>query len=488
MFNLYKKSGITMIALVVTIIILLILASIVTSIITKTNIIKRTTDAKNTYLSSQSTEMSQILSISNEIDTIVSNNNNDYSKEFIWLKNNQMLTNSDNISNYNNIYPGITTGTMFLNYNINDSNIYKARDLQIATSQVALSYLYAYSKSNDIQYLEKAKSIADNLINNIEFKKDYAHSSSDTPVELACFPSQTKMNDGRWTYSSDFESSPNGSLIFCKVLIDISNITGDSKYATEALKVIDSWIFIQEKLGNGALPSSIYYAKLAWGEGMWPIWKQLPLDIAYSVYIAGNSAYKYTNDNKYKKFVDDYFNFTYNSFESNFGTFTFEKNGKNYVLPYEYIYKNDDGSLIGVNNSSQDNSFSVNNDITTDQLFYIELGLALYDSNSKYSIEFMNTINELQFDNGQFWGEYTKLGEKGSFIETTVELVNSGFYIKLKKILNQNDNIDNIKSMLLSLQKKSSNVNVNGAWTWSADSNSFVIESLATAVLLEEIY
>ncbi len=488
MFNLFKKkSGITMIALVVTIIILLILATIVTNIISNTNIFKRATNARNIYMDSQFNEISQVSSVSNEIDKIIKNNN-DYSQEFIWLKDNQLLVNNENISSYTNIYNGITPGTMFLNYNINDSTIYNPRDLQIATSQIALTYLYAYNESKDSEYLEKAKLIAENLINNVEFTKDYAHSSEDPVTQLTCFPSQTKMNDGKWTYSSDLYSAPNGSLIFCKLLLDLTNVTGDSKYATEALKVIDSWIFIQGKIGNGALPNSIYYANLGWGEGMWPTLNQLPLDIAYSVYIAGNSAYNYTKDSKYKKFVDDYFNFVYNSFKNNSGMFTFSKNGTDYYLPYEYIYKTDDEKLIGVNNSNQDNSFSINNDITTDQLFYIELGLSLYDSNSDYAKNFMNTINELQFNDGQFWGEYTKNGEKGSFAETTVELVNSGFYIKLKKIFNQTNDIDKIKTMLLKLQKKSNDVNVNGAWNWSADENSFVIESLATAVLLEEIY
>ena len=232
----------------------------------------------------------------------------------------------------------------------------------------------------------------------------------------------------------------------------------------------------------------MYYTnELSWGEGMWPTWVEYPLDISYSIYLAGMSAYQYTGDIKFKEFVDDYFSFVNNSFENYNGTFSFMKNGTEYKLPYEYICE-ENSTYKGKNQSNQNYTNSETNDITTDQLFYTLLGLTLYNKDSKYVSEFIQAIDTLQFEDGKFWGEYTINGEKGSFEETDIEILNTAFYIRMLKICNKTEDIPKIVEMLIKNRQNSDDLNVKGAWTWNVGEKSFVIETLATSVIIQELY
>lgn len=526
-----KNEGITIITLVITIIILLILAgTAIFSILGENGIITKTKQAKSFADKAQFEENVDMLITMYQITSTTDTNKNayaeltetlnkygycyekndnilkitykQYSKEINlsendkeddetleWLTENNLLVSKNNLDKYSSTYNNIKEGTVFLNYNINEKEIYNPRDLSLASAQYGLALISSFNKTKKNKYLEMAKLIGNNIIENKTFEKEYAHASEEKGEKLTCITSQMKMNNGKWTYDSQYYTYPLDSLMSCKLLIELTNKTGDTKYAEKALKVIDTWIYIQGKVGTGALPSYMYYTnELSWGEGMWPIWTEFPLDISYSLYLSGISAYKYTGEIKYKKFVDDYFSFVNNAFKNYNATFSFVKNGNTYKLPYEYVCKTSETTYVGKNQSNQTFVDSEKNDITTDQLFYMVLGLALYDKDSNYVTEFLKSINEIQFENGKFWGEYTINGEKGSFEENSVEILNSAFYIRLLRICDQTDNIPNIIKMLTANRKKSNDKNVNGSWTWNAEETSYVIETLATSVILQEVY
>lgn len=524
-----KNKGITLVALIITIIVLLIFAGVTISMIFGDNgIINKAKIAKNNTNKSQFEENIEIaettykltLKVENEqiayeelkrtIDNygysyeeenkILKITNNEYTKtinleqieqeneSMKWMKENDLIVTSSNIDNYSSKYPGIGEGTVFLNYNINQKDIYNPRDLSLASAQYGLSLISIYEKTNDNEDLEKAKLIGNNILNNKVFEKEYAHANNTSGTMLTCISSENKMNNGKWTYNSDYYTYPLDSLMSCKFLIELTRKTGDSKYAETAIKVINTWIYIQKEVGIGALPNYMYYTdELSWGEGMWPTWTEYPLDISYSLYLAGMSAYQYTGDIKFKEFVDNYFSFVNKSFKDYNGTFTFIKNGTKYKLPYEYICK-ENSTYKGKNQSNQNYTNSETNDITTDQLFYIILGLTLYNKDSEYVSEFLQTIDILQFEDGKFWGEYTINGEKGNFEETDIEILNSAFYIRALKICNKTGNISKIVEMLIKNRQSSEDQNVEGAWTWNASDKSYVIETLATSVIIQELY
>ncbi len=202
------------------------------------------------------------------------------------------------------------------------------------------------------------------------------------------------------------------------------------------------------------------------------------------MFLAFNEAYKYSNDIKYKNSMDSYFNFVFDALENKSGTFSFNKDGVDYILPYEKIGE------VGLNQDNYDNTYKETNDFTTDQLFYTVLGIVSYDKNNYYSKEFLKAIKRISLDNSKFYGEYTINGDKGSNEETVVESVNTGFYLMLLEMYSSDVNeISNINNIALSKKLVSMDKNVNGAYIWNFDSdNPHVVETLATAVLLKSIY
>lgn len=524
-----KSKGITLVALIITIIILLILSGVTISMILGENgIINKAKNAKNNTNRSKFEENVEIAETTYKMNLKVENEqiayaelkktienygysyevedktlkitNNEFTKtinleqveneneSLEWMKVNNLIVTSKNIGNYSSKYSGIEEGTVFLNYDINKKDIYNPRDLSLASAQYGSALISTYSKTNDDEYLEKAKLIGNNILENKVFEKEYAHANNTNGNMLTCISSENKMNNGKWTYNSDYYTYPLDSLMSCKFLIELTRITGDTQYAETAIKVINSWIYVQKEVGTGALPNYMYYTnELSWGEGMWPTWVEYPLDISYSIYLAGMSAYQYTGDIKFKEFVDDYFSFVNNSFENYNGTFSFMKNGTEYKLPYEYICK-ENSTYKGKNQSNQNYTNSETNDITTDQLFYTLLGLTLYNKDSKYVSEFIQATDTLQFEDGKFWGEYTINGEKGSFEETDIEILDTAFYIRMLKICNKTEDIPKIVEMLIKNRQHSDDLNVKGAWTWNAGEKSFVIETLATSVIIQELY
>lgn len=487
-----KKQGITLIALVVTILILLILASVTINLLFGDNgIIKKANEAKGKTESESLKESQELESSSQAIDSIVNNG-----KNLKWLINNKMVVSSENYEYYNNQYNGIKIGTSFLTYNLNTKEIYKPRDATISTSQYGLALLSAYKTINDSAYLNKAIEIGNATIDKKVFTQQILHKTGENGTEFKFIAARTseKSDSSDWTYDSGSYSYSIDSLLMCKFLIELSNATGDDAYANIALNVTDAWILAQDKIGSGALPTYYYYmteADAGTGyEGMHFLKKEYPLDIAYSVYLGGMAAYNYTENTKYKDFVDKYFNFMNNAFKNNNATFTFTKDSKQYTLPYEYIAKDSNGNYIGMNQKNQDPfDNNISNDITTDQLFYITLGLASYDRNSEYVKSFYNSINALEFENGKFWGEYTKSGNKGIFEETMPEVIDSAFYIRLINMLEDNPSkVENVKNMLNGIKKESSDPNVDGAWTWDINEDGYIIETEAVAVLIQQLY
>ncbi len=407
---------------------------------------------------------------------------------YTFLRETDLLVTPDNVDELNKFYNGITVGTLLLNYDTRDDTLpINNKDLTLGTTQFGLALLSAYENTKDKVYLDRAILIGENTINNKTFNAKYASGVNDD--DLTLYVSRVNMNNGEWGYDlKTVESYPLDSLFNCAFMIELSKVTNDSKYAENALKVIDSWIYIQKKFADderkGALPYYVYYASkdvLKWGEGMWPSW-DAPSDIAYSLYLSGMSAYEYTGDSKYKEFVDDYYSYLFNMFENYNGTFTWKENGISYTLPYEFIV--DD--LYGVNKSNYNYVNGVDTDITTDQLFYTVLGVASYDAESKYPKEFKKSIDKIMLDNGTFYGEYTIDGKKGTGLETTIEIVNTGFYLKLSRLMNEY-NCSSFVDTILDARLKNNNSYALNGWAWDYSSEAFYIEALSSAVLSEEL-
>lgn len=56
------------------------------------------------------------------------------------------------------------------------------------------------------------------------------------------------------------------------------------------------------------------------------------------------------------------------------------------------------------------------------------------------------------------------------------------------KICNKTEDIPKIVEMLIKNRQNSDDLNVKGAWTWNVGEKSFVIETLATSVIIQELY
>ena len=251
-----KSKGITLVSLIITIIILLILAGVTISMILGENgIINKAKNAKNNTNRSQFEENVEIAEITYKMNLKVENEqiayaelkktienygysyevedktlkitNNEFTKtinleqveteneSLEWMKVNNLIVTSKNIGNYSSKYSGIEEGTVFLNYDINKKDIYNPRDLSLASAQYGLALISTYSKTNDNEYLENAKLIGNNILENKVFKKEYAHANNTNGNMLTCISSENKMNNGKWTYNSDYYTYPLDSLMSC---------------------------------------------------------------------------------------------------------------------------------------------------------------------------------------------------------------------------------------------------------------------------------
>jgi len=430
---------------------------------------------------------------------------------YSWLEDNNMVVTPENKDELINTYglTGITDGTVLLNYvvmGVPGSTPADSRDLSLSSSQVGITYVDFYKSTNNPEYKRRAVLIADNVINNKIVRGKFTLWGENENLTFI-YPQTNMQDDGHggkiWNHDSGYiELYPIDSLMNVKLLLDVYEITNDDNYKNTALEVLDSWIYIQGLFsgvfcgeGAGALPYIVYREsdddtfRLTW---------TAPNDIAYSLYESSQKAYEITNDNKYKTFQDNYFNFLIKSLSSENGTFTINKNGNNYILPYEYTLANesDEGgtctaTLYGVNQKNQPPyNYDSTNDITTDQLFYTILGLMKYDKNNYYSKEFYKSLKAISLNGESFYGEYSITGEKGSY-QVEEESVNSGFYIEMLKIYDaSNEEINTVVKALLREQEHSTHPAVNKAWKWDfgdkyGDEDN--IESLATAVILKSL-
>lgn len=430
---------------------------------------------------------------------------------YSWLEDNTMVVTPENKDELINTYglTGITDGTVLLDYvvmGVPGSTPEDSRDLSLSSSQVGITYVDFYKMTNNPEYKRRAVLIADNVINNKVVTGKFNLWGENENLTFT-YPQTNMQDDGHggmiWNHDSGYiEIYPIDSLMNVKLLLDVYEITNDVNYKNIALDVLDSWVYIQGLFssafcgeGDGALPYIVYREsdddtfRLTW---------TAPNDISYSLYEASQKAFEITNDNKYKSFQDNYYNFLIRSLSSENGTFTITKNGNNYILPYEYTLANESNeggvctaTLYGVNQKNQPPyNYDPTNDITTDQLFYTILGLMKYDKNNYYSKEFYKSLKAISLNGESFYGEYSITGEKGSF-QVEEESVNSGFYIEMLKIYDApKEEINTVVRALLREQEHSTHPAVNKAWKWDfgdkyGDEDN--IESLATAVILKSL-
>ena len=364
------------------------------------------------------------------------------------------------------------------------SNVSRIKDLSISSSFSSLILLNGYLETKDSELLNRAILIGNNIIENKTETRPYVYGGR----PLTFIVGKTSMKHGSWGYDKDYvEVYPNDMLVNATFLIELSRVTKDSKYAEVGLAVIDSLQFIQDNQKdhfNGGLPYYLYS-----DDGKFKIqWRYQPFDIAYQVYLAGESAYKYTNDNKYKIFIDDYYNMVYQMLEN--GIYKkFTKNGKEYILPYEHLYKNDDDSYIGVNHDNYKNIvYTSNTDITMAQFFYFTLGMISYNPTNEWSKKFYETAKVLMNDNYFYWGEYTVDGNKGTADGTELEIINTAFMVEAMKLMGETkETYKPIICALIYQVEESTDKSINGAWTWSVGIND-LIEGLATSWIIYEVY
>ena len=404
---------------------------------------------------------------------------------FHWLKDNNLIVKEDTLESYNNDYNNITKGTVFLNYDLIDKTMYRPRELMISTALMGDSLIYAYKKTNTQEYLDLAILIANNIIDHSMYTHNYPRDVNGLPLNLVVSQKNmvsanlVKAGGTRWGYNEEPEIYMNSMLFVPWFFLELHEVTNNQIYLDTALDILDSVIYIQDKYGqNGALPDFLFFYDTTGAS-----WIK-PLDIAYPYYLSFSKAYEITKDNKYKESMDSYFSFVFDALENKNGTFSFNKDGVDYILPYEKIGER------GVNQDNYDGSYNENNDITTDQLFYTVLGIVNYDKNNYYSKEFTKAIKAISVDNTKFYGEYTISGDKGSHAETVVESVNSGFYLELLKVMGSNvEELGSIYNYIYNKMLVSDDVNVDGGYVWNFDTEEpHVIESLATAVLLKNAY
>lgn len=398
---------------------------------------------------------------------------------FSWLVESDFIVKDSNYETYSSTYNGIKKGSVFLDYGRRDNAIYRPRELIISTALMGDSLLYAYDNTKDNSYLNLAKLVGDHIINDCLYEHKYPREGDDKPI-LTFVASMLNMNGSSWKFSDTPEIHMNGMLFTPWFLLELSNATGEEKYATTALKIIDSVIYIQQKYDrSGGVPDFLYFY-----DSTGASW-YASLDVAWPYYLAFSEAYSYTNDNKYKESMDNYFNFVFDALENKSGTFTFNKGEIDYILPYEKV------ADYGLNCDNYDGSLKVDNDFTTDQLFYTVLGLVSYDKDNYYSKEFLKSIRAISIEESKFYGEYTINGEKGSHAETTIESANTGFYLELLRSYDEDKDIINdiFQNVVLAKRLVAEDKNANGAYYWDFDTDdAFVVESLATAVLLKSGY
>lgn len=150
------------------------------------------------------------------------------------------------------------------------------------------------------------------------------------------------------------------------------------------------------------------------------------------------------------------------------------------------------GTLL-LNYDTRDDILPINNKDLT--LGTAQFGLSLlsayeYTGDSKYK-EFVDDYYSYLFNmfenyNGTFYGEYTIDGKKGTGVEITIEIVNTGFYLKLSRLMNVYNHSSFVDTILDAILKNNNSYALNG-WAWDYSSEAFYIEALSSAVLSEEL-
>jgi len=414
-----------------------------------------------------------------------------------WLDDNDMVVDSEDKADYISRLGlnGLSEGAVFLNAFTESGELVETPiDFTSGSAYVGSTYAEFYKIDKNPEYLSKIRLIADNFMNQKTVTGPFVY---DQNVTLTLFCPQMKMrNDtGLWSCDMDYqEIYPSDNLHGAKFLLDAYELTNNEDYKTRALEVIDSWHFIQNQFRGahdgkvaGALPFILYREhntdpfRMAWSA---------PNDVAYAVYESTSKALEITGDNKYQQFQDDFFNYLINLFSNvETSTFSFERDGESYKLPFEYMIVDDNLVFKGVNQSNQDGSFTTTNDITSDQLFYTLLGLFKYNKDLPICQEFYKTLKVLELPNGGFYGEYSIAGEKGSH-DVSIELINTGMYLDVLNIFGAPESEKEVVVRYLrDTQLQTSNRNTAGSWRWNdAEGISGGInETLATAVILRAL-
>ncbi len=123
---------------------------------------------------------------------------------FTWLINNDLVVNDNNIEAYSTSYPNITKGSVFLNYDLINKELYRPRELMISTALMGDSLLYAYNITKDSRYLNDAILIGNNIIDNCIYENKYPRFGLEDP-DLTMVVSQKSLINSSWGYNIEPE-------------------------------------------------------------------------------------------------------------------------------------------------------------------------------------------------------------------------------------------------------------------------------------------
>lgn len=385
--------------------------------------------------------------------------------EFLrWLRESPFIVTNPADENYKGINP--PKGSVLHNFNLKTDK-FETHDNRVivksfTSAMVADSLLETYQATADEVYLSRASEVGKFLSSMIQQKTFYGKPISTITPQLS-------LSGGNWV-KGDGEFYLQDMAITAHILIELGELTGDEEFTNKGKDLLDSLIIFQEFVKgseefpelSGALP----FFLVNQGSSVIVAWSKFPLDIASFVYDAGQSGYTLLGYEKYKTFKDDYFDFVERSFDSLDGI-----SPEGY--PYEYIYTEGIGNVYGVNiDQSNGDKMSPSEPFTTDQFFYVALGLMKQDSKS--AKEVFQKATALK-DGSMFWGQYNPDGTKGSIYHETF---NTAAYIEMAKYYGIDD-VDRLEESLLTHMLKGENPSIHASWAWSP--NEHIVEDLVSA-------